>query len=205
MSRRRAARVPAVITNPAAIAACNRSLTQHSLSAPELTLLEELSALRAQPTYEDPDGRLDQAQVSSRRVWDLLAEVRDAGLPLTWVGRSGGDVQLVTEPVRARVDVVRAPGEELLIRAHLAAGGLAVPADRHLLISGVLDAGDLSSAAPAGGRHPSLAQLRSRGSPSAGHGPPTAAGTTAMPAAEVERFRPARRPDRADDPPDALP
>jgi exodeoxyribonuclease V alpha subunit len=36
MSRRRAARVPAVITNPAAIAACNRSLTQRSLSDTDL-------------------------------------------------------------------------------------------------------------------------------------------------------------------------
>ncbi|MDQ1288354.1 MAG: hypothetical protein QG622_1919 [Actinomycetota bacterium] len=98
----------------------------------ERQLLEELASLRLDSDYSHRDGLLDLAQVPSRRVWDLLLEIRDSGVPLVWAGR-GDTVRLLRDPVGPLVDVTRASGD-LTVGGRLATGDVEVPAERHQLL-----------------------------------------------------------------------
>ncbi len=67
-------------------------------------LLEEMLSLASQsPGAYLGYGReaiIDLVEVRSRRIWDLLAEAHEAGVPLVQVGKGPGSVLIVQEPVR---------------------------------------------------------------------------------------------------------
>ncbi|MGC4748434.1 SNF2-related protein [Micromonospora sp. DT201] len=71
-------------------------------------------------------------EFASRRIWDLLAEADEAGLPLVQAGKRGGPVVL-GRPARLSVQVGRADGE-LVLAPTLSAGGTPIPVSRVLLV-----------------------------------------------------------------------
>jgi superfamily II DNA or RNA helicase len=116
-----------------------------SLTSRQLELLAELHAMGvpADPFhsygyyggYASSDSPVDLASLSSRRVWDVLAEIRDEGVPLLWTGREAGEVRLLPRPVRADVDIRRATDEGgLEVRARLSDGSGDIPLDRQVLL-----------------------------------------------------------------------
>ncbi len=91
-------------------------------------LLTELLALsRGDHAFAPSATWLDLTDIDSRRVWDLLCELRDAGLPFLAAGRPAGQA-LVEDPVTARLQV-SPDGEGLLVGCGLlTAAGPPVPA-----------------------------------------------------------------------------
>ena len=95
----------------------------------ELRLLATLGSQRS--WYGDEEIWLES--IRSRRIWDLLGEAEDLGMPLLRAGRQPLPIQLEREPVEAMLDV--AAGDEpspmveeagdtaLRVRALLVAGG----------------------------------------------------------------------------------
>ncbi|MFC5925823.1 DEAD/DEAH box helicase [Micromonospora vulcania] len=71
-------------------------------------------------------------EFASRRIWDLLAEAEEAGLPLVQAGKRAGPV-VVGRPARLSVQVGRADGELVLVPT-LSAGGAPIPVSRVLLV-----------------------------------------------------------------------
>ncbi|MEV0216968.1 hypothetical protein [Micromonospora sp. NPDC050695] len=71
-------------------------------------------------------------EFASRRIWDLLAEADEAGLPLVQAGKRAGPVVL-GRPARLSVQVDRADGE-LVLAPTLSAGGAPIPVSRVLLV-----------------------------------------------------------------------
>ncbi len=69
----------------------------------------------------------------SRRVWDVLAEAQEAGLPLVQSGRAASPVQLSARPVRYSVLADRAAGD-LRLRPVLADGGQPIDPERSMVI-----------------------------------------------------------------------
>ncbi|HEX9999746.1 MAG TPA: DEAD/DEAH box helicase, partial [Actinoplanes sp.] len=69
----------------------------------------------------------------SRRVWDVLAEAQETGLPLVQTGRSAGPVTVAADPVRFSVRFDRA-GTDLRLRPVLTAGTDAIDPERFLMI-----------------------------------------------------------------------
>jgi len=59
--------------------------------------------------------------VTSRRVWDLLAEARDTGLPLVSAGKEARSVQLAGQPAEVVVDLTR-EGRGLVVAPELRCG-----------------------------------------------------------------------------------
>jgi superfamily II DNA or RNA helicase len=78
-----------------------------------------------QPIFLDSFG--------SRRIWDLLAEAREAGLPLVQAGRVAGPVIVSHRPVRVSMSVDRAEGD-LVLAPRLVDGDANVNADGMLLV-----------------------------------------------------------------------
>jgi superfamily II DNA or RNA helicase len=70
---------------------------------------------------------------ASRRIWDLLAEADEAGLPLVQAGKQAGPVVVGRRPARLTVRVDRT-GEELLLEPTLLADGVPVAADHSIII-----------------------------------------------------------------------
>jgi superfamily II DNA or RNA helicase len=69
----------------------------------------------------------------SRRIWDLLAEAQDMGLPLVQTGKAAGPVMVCRAPARATVQADRA-GDDLRLLATLTADGMTVPAEQSILV-----------------------------------------------------------------------
>ncbi|MET8084682.1 DEAD/DEAH box helicase [Micromonospora sp. NPDC005197] len=114
-------------------------------------LLVEISRLASTDTdsYHYYDGHrraLALHEFASRRIWDLLAEADEAGLPLVQAGKRAGPVVL-GRPARLSVQVGRSDGE-LVLAPTLSAGGAPIPVSRVLLIGepahGVAGVGELS-------------------------------------------------------------
>jgi superfamily II DNA or RNA helicase len=99
-------------------------------------LLTELLAIsRTELWFEHSARWLDVTAIDTRRVWDLLCELRDAGLPFVTSGRPAGTA-IVDDPLGARLDV-RAVPDGLDVCCHLCgAGGEPVPADAVPLAEG---------------------------------------------------------------------
>jgi len=92
-------------------------------------LLSELLAVsRSELWFDHSTTWLDLTDIDSRRVWDLLSELREAGLPFITTGRPAADA-VIEEPVTARLDVAAVPGG-LDVSCHLLTGaGEPVPDD----------------------------------------------------------------------------
>jgi superfamily II DNA or RNA helicase len=98
-----------------------------ALAGRQRALLAEVLALTTgDPRYAYGAGPVDLAAVPSRRVWDLLCEIRDAGVPLVQAGRRGGDVVL-HDAVTASL-LVRAADDGLRVSCSVVSGdGTPVP------------------------------------------------------------------------------
>ena len=77
--------------------------------------------------YRSPDKVLYLDDVVSRRVWDLLLEAQESGLPMVMAGRRAEPVRVHSEPAAARL-VVRRDGEDLVAEPMLQTGGWVVGA-----------------------------------------------------------------------------
>ena len=105
----------------------------------QVDLLQELLSL-AEADERDPysyygSGRrvvyLDEFR--SRRVWDVLVEAQEVGLPLVQSGRTAASVAVAAEPVRFSVRADRADAD-LRLRPVLAAGAEVIDPARSVLI-----------------------------------------------------------------------
>jgi len=71
--------------------------------------------------------------IDSRRIWDLLAEAEDAGIPLVGVGRAAARVTLHRLDAELSLDASASPAggkEDVLLRPRLTVGPLEVPLRR---------------------------------------------------------------------------
>ena len=96
-----------------------------------LQLLSEIQVLQDlfddRPTYYRPGTKVLYLDAfPSRRIWDLLAEATEAGLPLVYADRLSSPVRLCSEPARVTVEVSAASGA-LILDPTLAAGPHRVP------------------------------------------------------------------------------
>lgn len=94
-------------------------------------LVELLALARSDHWSSQTASWLDLAAIDSRRVWDLLCELRDAGLPFVAAGRGAGRA-VVHDPVRAVVDVRPATGPPGTAAGPPQAAGLELTAGLHL-------------------------------------------------------------------------
>ena len=94
-----------------------------------LALLGEILALATRAESEFYYGYADKTiyleNIASRRIWDLLAEARELGLPLVQAGRADAQVVLHPEPARASVQVGR-NGSGLELEPAIVAAGQGV-------------------------------------------------------------------------------
>jgi superfamily II DNA or RNA helicase len=105
------------------------------LSTRRTALLKEILALFSMTGgyYSYSSGAPQLEAAPSRRIWDLLAEAQELGLPLVQAGKNAGEVTLATTPAQASLSVARsAAGLELL--PAIEAGGERVDLDAALLI-----------------------------------------------------------------------
>lgn len=105
-------------------------------AARHLSLLREILALEAGTSsgyygYHPQVIHLDD--FPSRRIWDLLAEARDLGLPLVHVGRHARPVTVRDEPARLALDVARSD-EGLILAPRMIVGDTPVPLDAAVLL-----------------------------------------------------------------------
>ena len=99
----------------------------------ELLALSRLSNRRTYFSYSTADEAVWLQTINSRRLWDLLAEAKDVGLPMIQSGRQTLPVDLRPDPAPVVIDATRpAPGLELCPR--VTAVGEDVPLGSSLLI-----------------------------------------------------------------------
>ena len=97
-------------------------------------LLTELLALaRSEHWFAHSASWLDLTEIDSRRVWDLLCELRDAGLPFVTTGRPAGEA-VIDDPLTARLDVHAVPDGLDVSCNLLSGGGEPAPADALALV-----------------------------------------------------------------------
>jgi superfamily II DNA or RNA helicase len=111
-------------------------------ASPErMALLRELRALnRLSSGYSSyqypshgPDIPLWLEDVSSRRLWDLLAEAKQIGIPLVSSGPAAGPVRLVATPATVGLDLL-ADGPGLRMQPQVQAGGERVALESCVMI-----------------------------------------------------------------------
>ncbi|WP_405430285.1 DEAD/DEAH box helicase [Micromonospora sp. NBC_00617] len=124
-------------------------------------LLVEIARLASTDPYHYYDGQrraLALHEFPSRRIWDLLAEADETGLPLVQAGKRAGPVVL-GRPARLSVQVGRVDGE-LVLAPTLSAGGAPIPVSRVLLVGepahGVAGVGELGGGPDARSGGPAL-------------------------------------------------
>ncbi len=155
----------------------------------DIALLKELRALHGLwvPPYPYHDDVWLES-VGSRRLWGLLGDAEQAGMPLLCAGRGDLPVQLAATPVEAAVDVTR-HGDELRVRPRLVAGPDEVAEGRMVWIGSPAHGlawwqGDLDgNVTPELHIGPLSRPLDPRLADLLHHGPLT------VPAADVERFQ----------------
>jgi len=98
-------------------------------------LLQEIRGMDDSGSHYYGYGRsvIALENVASRRVWDLLREARDSGVPLVQPGQPPGAVMLADDPATAALEVERSGGD-LVLHAEVRSGGQALAADSYLLI-----------------------------------------------------------------------
>ncbi len=115
------------------------SLTHHQerrTSGTAVNLLEELYALNARRDRYHYYGREEQVLLDSfptPRVWDVLAQAAEAGLPLVCAGPADLPVLLARESARVTIDLTDT-GEEWQLRPVVSVGPEALAPDRSLLL-----------------------------------------------------------------------
>ncbi|MCU4182798.1 DEAD/DEAH box helicase [Acidiferrimicrobium sp. IK] len=164
--------------------------------AAQLALLRELRALHhavggGSPWAGAGDEVVWLESVNSRRLWDLLRQAGEAGIPLLRAGRDAGPVDLRTRAVDAVLDVTASDEDTtgLTVRPVLVDGDAMVDPARSLLIGAPAHGVVWWGAGGDANRTPEL-HLAPLSRPVA---PEVAgllhAGTLRIPARDVERFR----------------
>jgi hypothetical protein len=127
----------------------------HDVDERHLLLLNEILALSTagQPRYYSSyQQQVHLDGFASRRIWDLLAEAHELGLPLVQAGKSTGPVVATATPVRVSLRADR-PDADLVLRPTLLADDTPVAPDCALLVGqpahGVAWWGVLGQPAPA--------------------------------------------------------
>jgi superfamily II DNA or RNA helicase len=127
--------------------------TSGSPEAARTALLEELRALAAvfgqRQWYGYPSETVWLDAINSRRVWDLLADLADAGVLLVVAGKAASAVRLLPA-ADAVVDASQGPSG-LVLRPHLQAGGAEVDRDSTMLIGSPAHGMAWWAAQPGGG------------------------------------------------------
>jgi superfamily II DNA or RNA helicase len=77
----------------------------------QVGLLQELCSLSRRASYATVDKILFLDSITSRRVWDLLLEAQELGLPLIRSGRQAEPVRIHADPAVARLAITRSDGE----------------------------------------------------------------------------------------------
>jgi superfamily II DNA or RNA helicase len=101
-----------------------------------LTLLAEVTAMDAagRPTYYANTGPLIYLDaISNQRIWAVLAEARNLGLPFVAGPGVNGHVELLAEPAQVVVELVRDSGT-LVLRTRVTAGSQHPEPDAMLLL-----------------------------------------------------------------------
>ena len=110
--------------------------TQTGLAAQHHCLLAELLSLATQSpgayVGHGPQAVVELLAVRSRRIWDVLAEAEEAGVPLMTVGKGPGSVLLAREPVRVTMSA-RQDDAGMVLTPALMAGEAVVGRDAWLL------------------------------------------------------------------------
>jgi superfamily II DNA or RNA helicase len=91
-------------------------------------LTELLAVARSEHWFAQSPSWLDLTEIDSRRVWDLLCELRDAGLPFVTTGRPPAEAA-VGDPLAARLEVRSVSDGVDVSCALLTAAGDPVPDD----------------------------------------------------------------------------
>ncbi|HEY6797631.1 MAG TPA: DEAD/DEAH box helicase, partial [Kineosporiaceae bacterium] len=99
--------------------------------ARQVDLLRELAAL-AGSAHQYYERVVTLGTIASRRVWDLLLEAQEAGLPLVMAGRAAEPVRVHAEAATPRVDVGH-DGGDLVVRPVLDLPTLRVPPSHQVL------------------------------------------------------------------------
>jgi len=109
-----------------------RAWSRHRVSERQVALLRELRAVAglvgspAYAAYQVNDVWLDK--VSSRRIWDLLAEAEDLGIPLVGAGRPLGRVMVHRGTAEVVLDASARVGPDgITLRPLLRVGALEIP------------------------------------------------------------------------------
>jgi superfamily II DNA or RNA helicase len=97
----------------------------------EILAVSTTGASRQYYGYHDPILYLDQ--FSSRRIWDLLAEADEAGLPIVQTAKQAGPVRVSRSPARMSVQAGR-DGEELVLVPALLVDGAPIGAANTVLV-----------------------------------------------------------------------
>ncbi|GIF09172.1 DEAD/DEAH box helicase [Actinoplanes siamensis] len=117
-----------------------------------LTEILELSGSRTR-YYGSPSANIFLDEFASRRVWDLLAEAQESGLPLVQPGKNARPVVVARRPARVSMRVDRVDGD-LSVQAVVQDDGLPVDLESALFIGdpahGIASWGVRGEAGPAG-------------------------------------------------------
>lgn len=98
-----------------------------------LTEIVMLSSVGERQYYGYGKQVIHLDEFASRRIWDLLAEAEQIGLPLVQAGKSAGPVSISRAPVRASIRAERVDGA-LMLRPELLADGVPVAPDCAVLV-----------------------------------------------------------------------
>jgi superfamily II DNA or RNA helicase len=104
------------------------------MTVKELLALSRLAGFRSTYAYSYGDEAVWLEALDSRRLWDLLRQARDLGIPLLGVGRKAAPVRLVPSVATAEVEVTRVDGGLKLRPAVRVDGALLGPPSTSLLI-----------------------------------------------------------------------
>jgi superfamily II DNA or RNA helicase len=103
--------------------------TKASVSARARRLLQEMLTLATQSPGAylgyGHEAIVDLVEVRSRRIWDLLAEAREADMPLVQVGKRVGSVLIAQEPVRVTMSA-RQDEDDIVLTPALVHGDVAI-------------------------------------------------------------------------------
>ncbi len=107
--------------------------------ARELLVLSRLSSPTSAYRYSSGDEAVWLDSFASRRVWDLLRQATDVGVPLLRAGRSGLPVVMEGAPAQVVVDMAdpdpgAGDGTGMEIRARIEAGGRVVSLEAAVLV-----------------------------------------------------------------------
>jgi superfamily II DNA or RNA helicase len=103
----------------------------------QVRLLREIAAMDAasRDTYYRNSGQLIYLEtLPNKRIWTVLAEARELGMPFAQNDRASSPVTLLSEPAYVLIDVVRDEDGELVLRPSLTAGGERPSLDAMLLL-----------------------------------------------------------------------